>query len=97
MVVAREEEAGRGGDALVASMVVEGGGGGDDAPVVVVAGEGDLLARDGACGDGVLDRRPFWRWWIGSECFCVQGFVLMFGMVLALQSTECFLKSLETS
>lgn len=59
MVVARGEEAGRGGDVLVASMAVEEGGDGGDALVVAVAGEGDRQGRGEACGGGVLDRRPF--------------------------------------
>lgn len=84
VVVAREEGAGRGGDVLVASMAVEGGGDGGDALVVAVAGEGDLRGRGEACGGGVLDRRPFWRWLIVSECFCVQGF--LFG-----SSVRCWL------
>lgn len=55
VVVAREGAVGRGGDVLVVSKAVEGGDGDDG--VVVVEAEA-LRARDGACGGGVLDRRP---------------------------------------
>lgn len=58
VVVAQEEAAGRGGDVLVVSKAVVEGRDGDDGVAVVEAEEEVLRARDGACGDGVLDRRP---------------------------------------